>query len=199
MESEWTPQMMQLLDIDGASLPLLWDADFLYGPRTATGDDTYVLCEINVSCVTPFPHTAPPEVARLVYERIDRLVDRFLFRERHDNEAALRAFGRHVTLLDDARAIIALRSFALAASILNPHRLVHRFQNSNHIARFRRVGNAPSPQRRMTWHGVPARCPRARPLGATAWAKLRTFSAIMIAVPGNFAHPTAIGFMESIH
>jgi hypothetical protein len=28
---------------------------------------------------------------------------------------------------------------------------------------------------------------------------LRTFSAIMIAVPGNFAHPTAIGFMESIH
>jgi hypothetical protein len=46
MESEWTPQMMQLLDLDGTSLPLLWDADFLYGPRTATGDDTYVLCEI---------------------------------------------------------------------------------------------------------------------------------------------------------
>jgi hypothetical protein len=39
-------------------------------PRTATGDDTYILCEINVSCVTPFPHTAPPEVARLVYERL---------------------------------------------------------------------------------------------------------------------------------
>jgi len=70
MESEWTPQMMQLLDIDGASLPLLWDADFLFGPRTATGDDTYVLCEINVSCVTPFPQTAPPEVARLVQERL---------------------------------------------------------------------------------------------------------------------------------
>jgi hypothetical protein len=70
MESEWTPQMMQLLDIDGASLPLLWDADFLFGPRTATGDDTYVLCEINVSCVTPFPQTAPSEVARLVHERL---------------------------------------------------------------------------------------------------------------------------------
>ncbi len=70
MESEWTPQMMQLLNIDGASLPLLWDADFLYGPRTTAGDDTYVLCEINVSCVTPFPHTAPPEVARLVHERL---------------------------------------------------------------------------------------------------------------------------------
>jgi hypothetical protein len=70
MESEWTPQMMQLLDLDGTSLPLLWDADFLYGPRRATGDDTYVLCEIYVSCVTPFPHTVPPKVARLVYERL---------------------------------------------------------------------------------------------------------------------------------
>ena len=37
------------------SLPVLWDADFLYGPRTASGDDTYVLCEINVSSVIPFP------------------------------------------------------------------------------------------------------------------------------------------------
>ena len=39
------------------SLPVLWDADFLYGPRTASGDDTYVLCEINVSSVIPFPAT----------------------------------------------------------------------------------------------------------------------------------------------
>ena len=35
--------------IDAASLPIIWDADFLYGPRTASGEDTYVLCEINVS------------------------------------------------------------------------------------------------------------------------------------------------------
>jgi len=57
MESEWTPQMMQLLDIDAESLPIIWDADFLYGPRTASGEDTYVLCEINVSSVFPFPRT----------------------------------------------------------------------------------------------------------------------------------------------
>ena len=42
MEAEWTPQMMQVLGIDAASLPIIWDADFLYGPRTASGDDTYV-------------------------------------------------------------------------------------------------------------------------------------------------------------
>jgi hypothetical protein len=69
MESEWTPQMMQLLDIDAESLPIIWDADFLYGPRDATGQDTYVLCEINVSSVFPFPEQAAPEIARLAKAR----------------------------------------------------------------------------------------------------------------------------------
>ena len=31
MESEWTPQMMQLLDIGRESLPIIWDADFFLG------------------------------------------------------------------------------------------------------------------------------------------------------------------------
>ena len=70
MESEWVPQMMQLLDIARNELPIIWDADFLYGPRAATGDDTYVLCEINVSSVMPIPDQAPAEIARLAYERI---------------------------------------------------------------------------------------------------------------------------------
>jgi hypothetical protein len=29
--------------------------------------------------------------------------------------------------------------------------------------------------------------------------KLRGAAQIMLALPGNFAHPTMIGFMESIH
>jgi hypothetical protein len=70
MESEWTPQMMQLLDIDAESLPIIWDADFLYGPRTASGEDTYVLCEINVSSVFPFPEQAPSEIARRALARL---------------------------------------------------------------------------------------------------------------------------------
>jgi hypothetical protein len=69
MESEWTPQMMQLLDIDAESLPIIWDADFLYGPRDISGDDTFVLCEINVSSVFPFPEQAPAEIARLARDR----------------------------------------------------------------------------------------------------------------------------------
>ena len=70
MEAEWTPQMMQVLDLDPASLPALWDADFLYGPRTASGEDSYVLCEINVSSVIPFPPQAPAAVARLTLSRL---------------------------------------------------------------------------------------------------------------------------------
>ena len=69
MESEWTPQMMQLLDIDAESLPIIWDADFLYGPRTPAGEDSYVLCEINISSVFPFPEQAPSEIARLAKAR----------------------------------------------------------------------------------------------------------------------------------
>jgi hypothetical protein len=70
MEAEWTPQMMQLLDIDAGSLPIIWDADFLYGPRDAADHDTYVLCEINVSSVFPFPDHAPSEIARLALARL---------------------------------------------------------------------------------------------------------------------------------
>src|SRR5690349_16520042 len=69
MEAEWTPQMMEVLGIEAASLPIIWDADFLYGPRTAAGEDTYVLCEINVSSCFAIPDEAPAAIARLVLER----------------------------------------------------------------------------------------------------------------------------------
>jgi hypothetical protein len=72
MESEWAPQTMQLLGIETDSLPIIWDADFLYGPRTALGEDTYVLCEINVSSCFAIPDQAPAAIARLTLERLRR-------------------------------------------------------------------------------------------------------------------------------
>ena len=72
MEAEWTPQMMAALGIDAASLPIIWDADFLYGPRTPAGEDTYVLCEINVSSVFAIPDQAPAAIAELVARRAAR-------------------------------------------------------------------------------------------------------------------------------
>ena len=70
MDTEWTPQMMEVLGIDTGSLPIIWDADFLYGPRTASGEDSYVLCEINVSSVFAIPDQAPAAIARLALTRL---------------------------------------------------------------------------------------------------------------------------------
>jgi len=62
--------MCQVLDIDRECLPVIWDADFLYGPKTASGEDTYVLCEINVSSVYPFPDSALEPLARATSGRL---------------------------------------------------------------------------------------------------------------------------------
>jgi hypothetical protein len=70
MEDEWTPQMMQTLGIDASTLPVIWDADFLYGPRDASGADTYVLCEINASSCFAIPDEAPAAIARVVKDRL---------------------------------------------------------------------------------------------------------------------------------
>jgi hypothetical protein len=70
MEAEWTPQLMATLGLDAASLPIIWDADFLLGPPTAAGTDSYVLCEINVSSVFAIPEQAPAAIARLSLARL---------------------------------------------------------------------------------------------------------------------------------
>jgi hypothetical protein len=70
VEGEWTPQMMEVLGIAAHSLPIIWDADFLYGPRTAAGEDTYVLCEISVSSCFALPEQAPPAIAQLSLSRL---------------------------------------------------------------------------------------------------------------------------------
>jgi hypothetical protein len=70
MEAEWTPQIMEVLGIDASSLPIIWDADFLYGPQSASGEDSYVLCEINASSCFAIPDQAPAAIARLVSKRL---------------------------------------------------------------------------------------------------------------------------------
>ena len=65
MESEWITEMQEILGIDRHSLPVIWDADFLFGPS-----DTYVLCEINASSTFAFPGHAMPTVAEAAIARI---------------------------------------------------------------------------------------------------------------------------------
>jgi hypothetical protein len=70
MDDEWTPQLITLLEIAPCDLPMIWDADFLLGPRCADGCDSYVLGEINVSSVFPIPDEATGEIARRVANRL---------------------------------------------------------------------------------------------------------------------------------
>jgi hypothetical protein len=71
LESEWVPAMQRLLGIETEQLPVLWDCDFLLGPKGESGEDTYVLCEINVSSVSPFPETAVVPVAQATCARVN--------------------------------------------------------------------------------------------------------------------------------
>jgi hypothetical protein len=72
METEWVPELQRLQQLERHDLPVIWDADFLYGPKTPSGEDTYELCEINASSTFAFPEHAMPMVARAALERISR-------------------------------------------------------------------------------------------------------------------------------
>lgn len=65
LEGGWVDRLCQRLDLRHDQLPLLWDADFLRGPG-----DGWVLCEVNVSSVAPFPDAA---IAPLVAATLKRL------------------------------------------------------------------------------------------------------------------------------
>lgn len=58
LEKEWLPALSNVLGIASGDLPLLWDCDFLLGERGSGDEERYVLCEINVSSVAPFPDSA---------------------------------------------------------------------------------------------------------------------------------------------
>lgn len=69
LEQDWVPALQKLIDIGAEELPVMWDCDFLLGPKTPAGEDSYVLCEINASCVSPFPDAALPALARVALAR----------------------------------------------------------------------------------------------------------------------------------
>ena len=55
LDDDWVGLLCDRLGIEPQALPLLWDTDFLLGERGTDTDEKYVLCEINVSSVSPFP------------------------------------------------------------------------------------------------------------------------------------------------
>ena len=69
LEREWVSELQRRFGIGAHDLPVLWDCDFMLGPKTASGADSYVLCEINASSVAPFPDSAVMPVARAAVAR----------------------------------------------------------------------------------------------------------------------------------
>ncbi|MCR5881298.1 Cj0069 family protein [Phenylobacterium sp. J367] len=72
LEDRWAPALVRSLRLATEDLPALWDADFLLGPKNSAGEDSFVLCEINVSSVSPMPQEAPAAIAATVVRRLSR-------------------------------------------------------------------------------------------------------------------------------
>jgi hypothetical protein len=71
MENKWVPQLQSILSIDKNRLPVIWDADFFINqPNNNNAAEKYTLCEINVSCVSPFPPSAIQFIVDEVRNRI---------------------------------------------------------------------------------------------------------------------------------
>jgi hypothetical protein len=66
LEHSWVNLLCERLGVAKDRLPLLWDADFFLGESTAIGGVHHVLCEINVSSVSPFPDAAIPTLVAAV-------------------------------------------------------------------------------------------------------------------------------------
>ncbi len=72
LEQEWLGQLCAIVGVEKMQLPILWDADFLFGEKDASGADAYVLCEINVSSVYPFPDDALGPLAAETLAQLER-------------------------------------------------------------------------------------------------------------------------------
>jgi hypothetical protein len=71
IETDWVSELERIASVAATDLPVIWDIDFLYGPKTENGEDTYVLCEINASSTFAFPEFAMQEVAAAAIAQIE--------------------------------------------------------------------------------------------------------------------------------
>jgi hypothetical protein len=66
LQTQWVGLLRERLGLTHEQLPLLWDCDFMFGEPAAGDPLSFVLCEVNVSSVAPFPPSAiGPLVAAL--------------------------------------------------------------------------------------------------------------------------------------
>jgi hypothetical protein len=66
LENGWITLLRERVGLTREQLPLLWDCDFMAGEQPGS----HVLCEINVSSVSPFPPSAIPVLVEAVKRRL---------------------------------------------------------------------------------------------------------------------------------
>ncbi len=72
LESSWITLLRERVGLAHEQLPLLWDCDFMLGEQTVDAAPRFVLCEINVSSVSPFPPSAIAPLVQAIRRRLDR-------------------------------------------------------------------------------------------------------------------------------
>jgi hypothetical protein len=70
LESTGIKLLRERVGLAHEQLPLLWDCDFMLGEPAADGTQHFVLCEINVSSVSPFPPSSIAPLVEAVRRRI---------------------------------------------------------------------------------------------------------------------------------
>jgi hypothetical protein len=70
LENEWVELVRERVGLERERLPFLWDCDFMFGERNPGEPERYVLCEINVSSVAPFPPAAIAPIVAAVQARL---------------------------------------------------------------------------------------------------------------------------------
>ncbi|MBA4175179.1 MAG: hypothetical protein C0505_01240 [Leptothrix sp. (in: Bacteria)] len=70
LETAWIELLRERVGVDRERLPLLWDCDFMFGEPAPDGAPGFVLCEVNVSSVSPFPPSAIAPLVAAVQRRL---------------------------------------------------------------------------------------------------------------------------------
>jgi hypothetical protein len=70
LETGWIEQLRQQVGLQREQLPMLWDCDFMLGEPMTGEAERFVLCEINVSSVSPFPPSAIEPLVTAVWARL---------------------------------------------------------------------------------------------------------------------------------
>lgn len=70
LEGGWIDQLCEKVGLRKVRLPLLWDCDFMFGEALESSDQRFVLCEVNVSSVSPYPPSVVLPLVRAAKCRI---------------------------------------------------------------------------------------------------------------------------------